>query len=50
MNQQNSMRYFLFPHSIMAEHEARLLALLFPNLYLLEILNPLHLPDWSRNH
>jgi hypothetical protein len=50
MNQQNSIRYFLFPHSVMAEHEARLLALLLPNLYLLEILNPLHLPDWSHRH
>lgn len=50
MNQQNATRYFLFPHAVMAEHEARLLALFLPNLHLLEILNPVQLPDWSRGH
>jgi hypothetical protein len=50
MNQQNATRYFLFPHAVMAEPEARLLALFLPNLHLLEILNPVQLPDWSRSH
>jgi hypothetical protein len=50
MNQQQPIRYFLFPHAVMAEPEARLLALFLPNLHLLEILNPVQLPDWSRSH
>lgn len=50
MNRQDSTRYFLFPHSVMAEHEARHLALLVPNLRLLEIVSPLRVPVWGQEH
>jgi hypothetical protein len=50
MNHQDSIRYFLFPHSVIAEHEARHLALLLPNLHLLEFVNPLQLPAWGQDH
>lgn len=50
MNPQGSTRYVLFPHSVMAEHEARHLALLLPNLQLLEIVSPLQVPGWGRGH
>jgi hypothetical protein len=48
MHPQDSTRYFLFPHSVMAEHEARHLALLLPTLRLLEIVSPLQVPAWGR--
>jgi hypothetical protein len=50
MQQQHSTRYFLFPQSVMAEHEARHLALLLPTLRLLEIASPLRMPSWGRGH
>jgi hypothetical protein len=50
MNRQDSTHYFLFPHSVMAEHEAHHLALLVPNLHLLEIVSPLRVPVWAQEH
>lgn len=50
MNQRSPTRCFLFPHSVMAEHEARHLALLLPNLHLLEIVHPLQVPSWAQDH
>jgi hypothetical protein len=50
MNHQDATRYFLFPHSVMADLEARHLALLVPNLHLLQIINPLQMPAWAQEH
>lgn len=50
MNHQDATRYFLFPHSVMADFEARHLALLVPNLHLLQIINPLQMPAWAQEH
>ncbi len=50
MSKHNSMRYFLFPHSVVAESEARHLGFLLPNLHIFEILSPLLVPSWGRDH
>jgi hypothetical protein len=49
MNHQDSIRFFLFPHTVLAEVEARHLALLVPNLAILEMVNPLQLPSWAQD-